>query len=549
MVENRIKIEINEIGSIKHASFNVKDLTGILGLPNTGKGYILRSIYWFFQLLDDKRYQEIKSMIRKNVLPDEVAKFEVTNMNKSIEEEIKNIVSEHVKASVHDNITLYNQEIELNYELKSDGIMNIIKSVFTKTLTDYVNTGKLGAIKVNGKNINTLIKEAISESPEGVKVYAEQDKRNVFTYYLARTGNPEEYYKISRALRKYPLKVNPENVKFNFSEKGISANFNLKLIVDKNESNQIIFGEPYITGRNPILVYHDFPYTSIFISEMTSRIVDYLIDFYLTNLRSSILDISGLSSVKFIPYGRNIIVQLFNNSAGDIYEPMEALDVLSNLKNAPFSTYFKWLNTGKSSLKDLNDDIKRFFEVIMRGNIENDKNSGELKYRYSKDGSISLNLSSAMVEEITGIMLPVISSNANDLIIIEEPEAQLHITTQIIMGIFLIYISRKMNIKIIFSTHSDTMAFVIQHIITNNIGESEIIELIKKIYKEEIPKNSFHALANKPEDELVFYYIDKGNSREVSRNDMKNNIPGITDVIDDLFNWAFDSLKNDGDKN
>ena len=30
---------------------------------------------------------------------------------------------------------------------------------------------------------------------------------------------------------------------------------------------------------------------------------------------------------------------------------------------------------------------------------------------------------------------------------------------------------------------------------------------------------------------------------------MEANIPGITNIINDLFDWVFNSLKNDGDKN
>jgi len=42
MYKNDLKIKIKNIGSIENASFNIKDITGILGLPNSGKSYALR---------------------------------------------------------------------------------------------------------------------------------------------------------------------------------------------------------------------------------------------------------------------------------------------------------------------------------------------------------------------------------------------------------------------------------------------------------------------------------------------------------------------------
>jgi hypothetical protein len=52
-------------------------------------------------------------------------------------------------------------------------------------------------------------------------------------------------------------------------------------------------------------------------------------------------------------------------------------------------------------------------------------------------------------------------------------------------------------------------------------------------------------------EKFSFYYISEGKSREYKSKDLQNSIPGISNVIDDLFNWAFNSLKDpdNGDKN
>ena len=240
---------------------------------------------------------------------------------------------------------------------------------------------------------------------------------------------------------------------------------------------------------------------------------------------------------------------MYSSISTNIYAPENIIEVLSNLKNAPFSTYFKWLDAGRTSLERVDKEVRDLFEFIMQGNIENDRNKGGLIYKYSENNSVSINQSSAMVEEITGIMLPIISSSDEDLIIIEEPEAQLHITTQIIMGILLVYISRKMNLKIIFSTHSDTMAFLMHYIVTNNIDGKKLRELMEKIYDIKKLKEGLNILKNKSNNNVIFYYIKDGKSSDIKDENMEANIPGITNIINDLFDWVFNSLKNYGDKN
>ncbi len=549
MDKNELKIVINDIGSIKRASLNIKDLTGILGLPNSGKSYALRSIYWFLQLLDNNRYSEIKNLLVRNTFSNEIINFKSLENNKAIEEEIKNRILEYInrfkpgtKLNYNDEI-IYNSELQISLKLNVENLSKLMRNVFKITMNDYVNNNKLSSIKINGKDMNTIIRETAHDIFKGKKNISLLEK--IESIYLpARNRGSAEYYDMTRILRRYPIKMIIKDIKSDLSDSNISLNFNLTLITNKNNSglnlynlieNENIFNNAHNNINNQ--------YTWSFISKILSRIKEYIINSYLDSIKLSISDISGLNSIKFIPYGRNIIVQLFNNSIKtSIYGPGNTLDILDELKNAPFSSYFKWLDIGRKSIDNVDENVRLFFQFIMNGSIGVDSNSGGFTYTYSKDKSVDLNLSSAMVEEIAGIMLPVISSQEGDLIIIEEPEAQLHITTQIIMGILLIYIAQKMHIKLIFSTHSDTMAFIIQHIINSNIKNDDIKQLMKTVYTGNIPDIKFN-MSSKPDDELIFYYIKEGIAKQVTGKDLQSNIPGISDVIDELFNWAFNSLR------
>jgi predicted ATPase len=536
MNKSELKISIKEIGPIKNTVFNIniKDLTGILGLPNSGKSYALRSIYWFLQLLDENRYSEIQNMFTKNILYNEI--ITQPENNKNIKNEIINQVQRYIdniksgKNSSYSGGTIYDRTLQLNFKLNVVMLSTLLKNVFKKTMDDYVNTNKLGSITVNGKTMMQIIKETNFDISKGKNNIILNGKFESL-YLPDRTGDSKEYYEMSRILRRNPISIIINDINVNFSENDILVNFNLTLTPSKEPSRYDVLDNNLNSGD--------------FISIISSRLKKYIIDFYLNSIKSSISDISGLNSIKFIPYGRNIIVQLFNNAIKmSISEPNDVLNMLYNLRNAPFSSYFSWLDKGRSSLDNIDDDIKLFFHFIMNGAIEIDGSSGGFKYKYSGDNFVDINLSSAMVEEITGLMLPIISSHEGDLLIIEEPEAQLHISTQIIMGILLMYVAKKMNIKILFSTHSDTLAFTIQHIMNNRINGESIKQLMSKVYNSKVPDIKFNMFNSESNNEFTFYYMEKEKKvKKVNNRDLERNVPGISSVVDDLVNWAFTSLQ------
>ncbi|MGC8609475.1 MAG: hypothetical protein ACP5UV_06370, partial [Thermoplasmata archaeon] len=354
----------------------------------------------------------------------------------------------------------------------------------------------------------------------------------------------KDYSLNNKLRRKGPIRIDFETTELKFNENKISVR--TELAISKVKHDLLYYRSAGIFyGTHFNLYIKEFPYSAIIISKLAGYIMDNLIDFYISNIRSAISDISGLNGVKLIPYGRNILVQLFNSSLKiERYAMNDTLDVLNNLQNAPFSSYFKWLDAGRVNLKTTDPQILSFFEFIMQGKIEDKTEEGGLIYKYSEEGEVSINLSSAMIEEVTGIMLPVISSKPGELIIIEEPEAQLHISTQILIGILLIYITTKLNVKIIFSTHSDIMALVMQYIISNKVDNNAIKELMQKIYKMNSVDIPSMELNSEMAKEINFYYIKNETSMLVNENEMRSNVPGITDTMTELFDWMINSLKN-----
>ena len=545
MENDEIEFEIKNIGPIKKSIIRTKNITTILGLPNSGKSYALRSIYWFLQLLDEYRFKEFNRLVN-HVKSDEILENKIMNdMNKEIEKELNGIVDDFISNKQNIPHEVYKNNIKINYKINLEKLKLLIKGVFKDTLKQYTGSSNIKNIKVNGKSIDTIIDDSISEIPIFGSEYSKDDNGLHFMYSIPRNSNftPEQYYEIMKKLRRHPLTVtiNPMNISKAGTSINVDVTFSISRATDQYLQERLDFYGLNFASTN--ISIENFPYMGIIISNISENIWTSIINFSLKNIKSAISDISGINSIKFIPYGRNIIVQLYNNSLKkSLYYPGEILEDLSVLKSAPFSSYFKWLDSGREKLNNNQNELINLFNFIINGEIKSDSNTNALKYFFGDNKSVDIVLSSAMVEEITGLMLPIISSNDKDLIIIEEPEAQLHISTQIIMGILLVALVKKKDIKIIFSTHSDTLVIVMNYLLTQHVEKNDVQNLVKAIYNNQFSQDNLNDLINVFDDkkkiDIKFYSNKDDKFMLIDNKDILKEIPGITDFIDRLFNWS-----------
>ncbi|WP_298409353.1 AAA family ATPase [Ferroplasma sp.] len=545
MENDEIEFEIKNIGPIKKSIIRTKNITTILGLPNSGKSYALRSIYWFLQLLDEYRFKEFNRLVN-HVKSDEILENKIMNdMNKEIEKELNGIVDDFISNKQNIPHEVYKNNIKINYKINLEKLKLLIKGVFKDTLKQYTGSSNIKNIKVNGKSIDTIIDDSISEIPIFGSEYSKDDNGLHFMYSIPRNSNftPEQYYEIMKKLRRHPLTVtiNPMNISKAGTSINVDVTFSISRATDQYLQERLDFYGLNFASTN--ISIENFPYMGIIISNISENIWTSIINFSLKNIKSAISDISGINSIKFIPYGRNIIVQLYNNSLKkSLYYPGEILEDLSVLKSAPFSSYFKWLDAGREKLNNNQNELINLFNFIINGEIKSDSNTNALKYFFGDNKSVDIVLSSAMVEEITGLMLPIISSNDKDLIIIEEPEAQLHISTQIIMGILLVALVKKKDIKIIFSTHSDTLVIVMNYLLTQHVEKNDVQNLVKAIYNNQFSQDNLNDLINVFDDkkkiDIKFYSNKDDKFMLIDNKDILKEIPGITDFIDRLFNWS-----------
>ena len=62
-INKGIEFKIKKVGPIQDLKIELGDITMLLGRPNSGKSYTLRSMYWFLQILDEKAQPRLSEKI------------------------------------------------------------------------------------------------------------------------------------------------------------------------------------------------------------------------------------------------------------------------------------------------------------------------------------------------------------------------------------------------------------------------------------------------------------------------------------------------------
>jgi len=180
---------------------------------------------------------------------------------------------------------------------------------------------------------------------------------------------------------------------------------------------------------------------------------------------------------------------------------------------------------------------------LLEGRLISDV-TGRLLYRDWRNSVVELQMSSALVEEVSGLILALLSAEENSIILIEEPEAQLHPGAQIVMALFLASIPRLCKCKVVASTHSDLLAITLSQLAVQKPNKEWVKELIRSLlpHVEEGVDVLANAVAEtvRSLDLRIYEFTREGFVKLVKPEDvLSKEVPGISKVIDKLTDWAF----------
>ena len=241
---------------------------------------------------------------------------------------------------------------------------------------------------------------------------------------------------------------------------------------------------------------------------------------------------SELSDVAFIPFGRAPLVYLVDAAiAGGGERLVGAQSRLGNL----YAAYVARLWDGyRRFLRDSGDEVSRIFSLFGRFEAR----GGRILYS-SRGSSVEIPRASAMAAEVLGIMLPIYASRRDSVILIEEPEAQLHPAAHVLMAVTLLA-TAGLGYRLVITTHSEQLVTTVAGVASNSAGVDGLTSLVNRaaelahvaVERSVARYVATMALSAVEERGVEFYYLDGSGARRVDKRDIVKKEYSIQYMLD-----------------
>lgn len=595
-------IEIINLGPLKKAEIEFSSISVLLGKPNTGKSYALRSIYGLLGILNESQSNAIEENLKNNLIPivsvgdrtsnQELAGeilygivFQVFNLMNDPEYQqiplIKRVLkNSKVRTFTKELIDVSRKvgppkQIQLRIEISKKRFYESVTKAILKNLEKLIPKAKESLMKINGETIEEIVNRSpiitsISfkdhdvqiSIPSGQLLYPLFEERNssILRRFLPLTLMDVDFsvtgsFTIApldeeRILIDLKLSVPDYH---NIAQVPTSTSYNRYMfdILESLEPKDLIEAfsglVTFIERQKNISEVVQQEVLEEISSQISKAVIEGIVkkisDLSVTEIKRSIGASSGLNNVRFIPYGRSLSALLFSTIRKGLITDPQRLNLIKELEGVPYYDYFKLLESGIGMIEEGND-LQDLFIPILGGHIKVRKVSGEIVFEYRRGKSVPIKFSSAMVEEVLGIMAPLMAIGENELVLVEEPEAQLHYSSQIVLALVLIAFSKLKKTQFIIATHSDIIALTFSTFSARNPSQQSIVRLIEVLNdKTRVPRHYIDKLATEVSSkkgtfQTKYYLLDSaGISKEVKKEDVDTSVPEITTVFSRFLNW------------
>jgi predicted ATPase len=532
-----MKISIHKLGAINNAEIELGDITTIIGPPNTGKTYALKTIYSTMLMLDE--------VARRFKLNEIFSKLDIMNyyLNRHNILKILDILVNSHKNDINEEILdkILNTELNSNIE---------VESINFKGRDIQIIFNNKECIKLN--EISDIIKNEIDALWNILPTDA--DTKISSNYSISDIS--EILYQSFNSIEKLPSykhKYSDSNLKFElYYEPLINREYNAdsNILTFKNRTTINLSLEELSNSSSKILKSRIFPFE-----------LDYELRRYISHLKREVLSplddtfrdiyrtVFNLQSILFIPFGRSPFTCQIDYISKN---PLDRIELVNAYKpNMIYYSYLKWISRGRALLSEEKEKCKEvgeLFNPVLQGNVEFNKETDEIIYK--RNGvSVPIKHASALAEEVVGILLPIFTLPPNSCIIIEEPEAQLHYSAQILMALTLASLSKKFGHKIVISTHSDVLAITLAYLKIFKPKKDDIINLIRELLNMQyinLENIALDPLAKELSEDfnlnMKFYYHKPSPEGvmvvEKCVKDIIEDVPGISEVVELLASWS-----------
>jgi len=534
-----MKFRLVNIGPIKDAEIELGDFTLFLGLPSTGKSFALRSIYTSLIFLDNEYEYSLAGNLQFALFHETVstgADYVISYILRllkdgydtcdptTLESIIKIIIKEHnfdISGTIeNDCLIRISERINLLEKLKdiSPLIKRVFKDEYLKMMRKSVNYTKSSSLYINGEKVEDIIENLEMPAIET------KDLRLKLRGGFIIPEKGEMKHKVNGVYEAGILKINVE----------------LKPIIKQKTNKKLAFEE--LQSLKPVGV------DSIILRRILplGKMTEYLTKEYANKVES-------LHSIIFIPYGRSQL-ELVNEESISIYS--STTDIKKRVLAREFSPLYRLdqsiinflshINNAKEKIRrnEVTDTyILSLISAITKTRIKVDEKS-RILFEIQNGVELEPFYTSAMINEVTSILLPLLNLQTPALVLIEEPESQLHLAYQILLLLALLSLVQH-GYKFVITTHGDLMASFLGDLVKYKPSKEKIKELLKKIFNQELPSIFEKTLEDVEktikESKMKVYYFENGTANEVPADRLAYEVPGVTkQVVDKVVDWEWE---------
>lgn len=562
-----MKFSIKNLGPLKKAELDLGDITMLLGPPNSGKSYTLRSFYTKLIMLDEiardyivraavdeieilEHIEYFSRVVAPAVLITIAALhkfFQSRNFEKTLVFLKEKLGIEKVDVKIEKDKIIVNLQNDETMDLAV--LANLLNDRLVSTSQELVPWEDSTMVDVYGEasvpKMLSLLHEMFETSFEMDKRIIEREGISAFLNVVFSLED-EDTLKVSTDLQ-MNLELNSkiykllqreyERISGRLESEGLERE-DVSLFVNKVSRLRLLPSEWRVRA-----VFRD-------LSELVSEIKNHFASNIGWRLKSIYTEVFNLQSIVFIPFGRSPFVYQLDTISDEPYLWDDLMGFYEN--NLTFYSYMHDLSRGRKQVVSgkAEKDLIKMFAPVLQGDLVFDNTTRKLRYRRWNTIDVPINYASALAGEITGIMLPILSMPSESYLIIEEPEAQLHYSAQILMALVLVGLSKRFDHKVILSTHSDVFAITMAYLKELDYDETKISELIRKLLEfqgikvgnEEIMPLA-EAVSQKKDLDIKFHYYEPHQNGTVdvskmSAKEILKDVPGITAITDILASWA-----------
>jgi len=536
-------LKIERLGPLKEGVIELRDLTLLIGLPNTGKSYTLKALYAKLFLLDGYTHRFVHRAVSNYV----------TTVAAEIEDAVYELVEALLKslpqqgASKEGLLTsdVHVTEMPLAVEVSAMKPAVINFSVY-KILRDTVNTIVSGSL--DPESVYSSLLMPVDASKAGDYIVAVISSQAFQTEFMRTAvdaidvsdrlrGLLEKSVHNQDAVRRSIVvaKLYPEMYFVRATGKSVDIVLlpRLRVELDAESIKAVTFEAPVV--QDSVL--------RLFAKEVARELVDKYTEAVSRILYGLLADYitysTGLTSMRFIPaYRSGITMELEYIGPGH-------LDTVEKLYPPIASSYAHWYIRGRKVFTEgrLEEQQRKLLNAaapLLEGSLSTD--GFRILYR-DWGGAADLRLASSLAREVVSILFPLLTTGGRSLLLIEEPEAHLHPRAQVVMALFVAALPSLCGCRAVITTHSDLFAITIAQLAVQKPSKEQVNELIKDlvphasegvdVLAESVAEASERAAV------AVYEHTENGEVKYVEPATLlSERVPSITEVTDKLIAWA-----------